>query len=203
MLEKNLFAVVSAAVVSSIAIAGSAEAASMFRVDLDAANPNNQQTVNLAAGDYKVELLGIADGGLYDAWSLRPSTTCPSVCNQTRPITFTGWLQNFSIESSDITSISNAFNIGTGKYLATDSKVYNTAAAANAAFKPVLFSLGANSNVNFEILDDPYIDNRGGLSLKISRVSEPVPEPASTLSLLVLGILGAGSIRGRKYRKGA
>ncbi|MDY6783316.1 MAG: hypothetical protein SW833_12370 [Cyanobacteriota bacterium] len=175
MFDPKLFTVVSAAVVSSVAIAGSAEAASMFGVDLDATNPNNKQALNLVAGDYKVELLGIADGGLYDAWSLRPFTTCPLVCDQTRPITFTGWLQNSSIESSNITSISNALEIGAGNYLATDSKVYSTAAAATAAFTPVLFSLGANSNVNFAILDDPYFDNRGGLSLKISRVRKRFP----------------------------
>lgn len=204
MFEKNLWAVVGATVMSSVAIAGSAEAASMYNIDLNAFTPNIAQTLNLEAGNYQVELQGIADGRLYDSWSAWESTSCLDMCPQTNPTSFTGWLQNFWIESNDITSISGAFEQSLGNYLATDFKVYNTAAKANAAFTPVLFSLGANSAVDFEIRDIPFPqNNRGGLSLKISRVPEPVPEPASTFSLLALGSLGAGLVLKRKHRKGA
>ncbi|MDY7013368.1 MAG: PEP-CTERM sorting domain-containing protein [Cyanobacteriota bacterium] len=201
MFKQNLFAVVSATFASSIALTGSAEAASMFSLNLDGTNPNNTQTLNLESGKYAIELLGIADGGLYDAWTAWRVTSCPDICDLTSPTTFTGWLNQFWFASSDITSVSGAVEMGTGNYFVSDGKVYNTAAAANTAFSPVMFSLGSDSMVDFEIRDFPFVDNSGGLTLKISQVSEPgnpIPEPTSTFSLLALGILGAVSIKRRK-----
>lgn len=198
MNNKSFFAILSATALSSIAIAGAAEAMSMYRVDLNGRDPNNLQSLSLDAGLYEVELLGIADGGTYDAWSPWSSTTCPDVCGV---IPATGWVYQFSFFSDDITSVNGVGIAAPGHYFASDGNRYSTAAAANAAFNPFQFTLGINSTVDFQIRDRPYTDNRGGLTLKISKIPEdtlPVPEPTSVLSLLVLGAVGTSVAIRRK-----
>ena len=185
MFVKSL-AVVMGVVAAGFAFTEVAEAGS-FIFDLDSRDPANGQVLNLNAGTYKIELLGILEGGTYDAWSAWANTTCPGVCEQTNPTSFTGWLQNFWIESDDITEITGATELFPDNYLGTDARVYNTALAANTAFNPIEFFLAADSSVDFEIRDSVFTDNRGGLTLKVS----PVPEPSSILSLLAVGAITA------------
>jgi hypothetical protein len=149
-------------------------------VNLNATTSNNRVQLNLNAGIYDVEYIGIAEGGQYDAWSawrLGPST--PSGCNNLGTNCSTGWLNTYyyNIASSNFTGALSSNDLYATPLLAKQNGVDTT------------FSLTQNNLVSFYILDRPYTDNSGGISLRVtSRVV--TPEPITLAGLGVVGMVG-------------
>ncbi|NCS78091.1 MAG: hypothetical protein GPJ17_13020 [Microcystis aeruginosa K13-07] len=139
-----------------------------------------------SAGDYQVDYIGVADGGMYDAWNAWGTV---QGCDANGANCQNGWVNNYSISSSEF-SISQ----GTGTYA--------TPALALANGQNTAFTLTGDSNVYLFIGDSFYSDNIGGVSLKVMPISNPpvtsVPETSSILGLLSLGVLGIGAALNRK-----
>ena len=56
---------------------------------------------------------------------------------------------------------------------------------------PISFTRAAAQSVNFFVLDYPYNDNSGGVSLNVTSVTSAVPEP-STWAMMILGFAALG-----------
>lgn len=164
----------SAALISGVVLAATSQAAVI--VNIDATNPTNDQTIMLAAGDYSIDLV---DDIAWSAWS---NTTG---CGVTPGDCTTGWINRFFIESADLGTIAAG--------LLTPGNRYSTPSGAVSAFGTIEFSLPSEQDVTFDIRDSNFTDNRGGLRLEITEVSEP-----GALALLSLGIAGLAVARRRK-----
>ncbi len=81
--------------------------AEVVNIDPDVNDRLNPIQLNLEAGTYRVEVIGIADGGIADAWSPWASTTCgdPAGCANTSPTTQTGWITKYDVQSPDIVAV--------------------------------------------------------------------------------------------------
>jgi hypothetical protein len=179
-------------------------------VDIDAtANTiGNPVTVFLAAGTYSVTPIGVAGGGIYDAWDPWDDATCltPSGCTQTYPTTDRGWKNAYDVISDAISAVSVSGSplspVGsepsgdpgvqdhwiaspseTDRYHVDDGLVYPTAADAFAAAESSAFTVTTSGLVGFAIRDSETADNQGGISLEISSIPEP-----STAALIALGL---------------
>ncbi|MFM6403532.1 MAG: hypothetical protein ACKPGT_02330, partial [Microcystis sp.] len=89
----------------------------------------------LPAGDYKVEYIGIAQGGQYNAWNYRYNY-------------YPYWSNQYQIDSSE-------FSFSTGRL--SENWGNDTLALANA--KNTTFVLKNAGNVTFWIYDTVYEDN--------------------------------------------
>jgi hypothetical protein len=116
-------------------------------VNLDAkiSTDTNPVTYDLVPGTYKVTVIGIKDGGAFDAWK------CWILGN--------GWYNKYSIGSAEFpdTIYMNGEN-----YKSPDEALSNAVGAE--------FTLAAAGTVRFYIMDRPYYDNKGGISLKIEKL---------------------------------
>ena len=102
-------------------------------------------TLALTSGTYRVTMIGTANGGAYNAWSAWSSG------NQ--------WLNTYAITSNELGTI----RVNDGTRYSTAIEALNNAIDAN-------FTLTNNENVRFYIIDTPYSDNRGGVSLSIEKI---------------------------------
>ena len=139
-----------------------------------AANPVN---INLAAGTYTVTAVGIAGGGVYDAWSAwsnnlncLPDHTCAR-----------GWETSFDYLFSG------------GYFLAQSLIRYDTPTEALAHAQSAMITLTSAETVSFGFNECAGClgDNRGGVSLLIASVPEP-----TTIVLFLAGLFamsGRGS----------
>ncbi|NCQ85962.1 MAG: hypothetical protein GPJ00_16280 [Microcystis aeruginosa W13-18] len=93
-----------------------------------------------SAGDYQVDYIGVADGGMYDAWNAWGTV---QGCDANGANCQNGWVNNYSISSSEF-SISQ----GTGTYA--------TPALALANGQNTAFTLTGDSNVYLFIGDSFY-----------------------------------------------
>ncbi|MBE9090588.1 cadherin domain-containing protein, partial [Microcystis aeruginosa LEGE 11464] len=109
----------------------------------------------LPAGDYKVEYIGIAQGGQYNAWNYRYNY-------------YPYWSNQYQIDSSE-------FSFSTGRL--SENWGNDTLALANA--KNTTFVLKNAGNVTFWIYDTVYEDNTGGVSLRVTSI----PTPATNITL--------------------
>ncbi|GCA89332.1 Calx-beta domain-containing protein [Microcystis aeruginosa] len=109
----------------------------------------------LPAGDYKVEYIGIAQGGQYNAWNYRYNY-------------YPYWSNQYQIDSSE-------FSFSTGRL--SENWGNDTLALANA--KNTTFVLNNGGNVTFWIYDTVYEDNTGGVSLRVTSI----PTPATNITL--------------------
>nr|NCR28572.1 hypothetical protein [Microcystis aeruginosa LE13-04] len=107
----------------------------------------------LPAGDYKVEYIGVAQGGQYNAWSAWPSRD--------------RWLNNYVISSSQFSNIYNG------------ERIWADPSTALANAKNTNFVLTKDGNVTFWIDDSVYEDNTGGISLRVTSI----PTPATNITL--------------------
>ena len=106
-------------------------------------------------GDYLVEPIGPADGGLYtarNAWNgnVRGCDAGGASCDE-------GWLHNYRVEPDQFTTI----EVGTDAY-STPEK-----ALANAV--TTTFTLSSRGEVAFSAPDSFHDDNVGGVSLRLTR----------------------------------
>lgn len=200
-----------------VPIAFAARSADALIIDIDATlnNISNPLQISLAAGTYAVTPVGIAGGGVYDAWNPWGTSTCgtPSGCAQTVPTTVVGWKNSYDVISDAITAVSVSgsplspistdptdttsnqdYWVSNGsepdRYHIDDSTVYPSAADAFAGAKSSVFTVSAGGLVGFAIRDSSLSDNFGGMSLEIN----PIPEP-STAALLGLGLLSLAGWR--------
>ena len=109
----------------------------------------------LPAGDYKVEYIGVAQGGQYNAWNYRYNY-------------YPWWSNQYQIDSSE-------FSFSTGRL--SENWGSDTLALANA--KNTTFVLKNAGNVTFWIYDTVYDDNTGGISLRVTSI----PTPATNITL--------------------
>ena len=158
---------------------------------------NNPVLVPLDAGTYNIETIGINEGGLYNAYSVWASTSCtnPDGCQQTFPTTVRGWFTRYGVFSPNISSVKvegvelvlDAVSVdanedqfttafGPNYFSLIDGKVYADAVTALDASREVEFVLDAPDSIGISLHDSPgfFGDNRGGLSLRINAVPEPL-----------------------------
>lgn len=166
----------------------------VLNIDPRVNDTRNPVEISLDAGTYVVTPIGTGQGGVYDAWTPWASTTCgqPAGCSQTIPTTVSGWKSSYDVISPGIVSVSvegqplapvpaQPSGIGlardhfmksatTTRYHVDEPMVYSTPQAALAAARRSSFTLDRSGGVGFSIDDiRPLADNRGGMSLRITR----------------------------------
>jgi hypothetical protein len=135
----------------------------------------NPVNVALSAGTYSVSVVGIAGGGLYDAWTINEPAG---------PGSYTDGFH---------------FNLGQGDVSYLTGVNYNSNAQALAAYEamsPDVFTLATATTVAFYLNDSAalyFADDSGGVSVGLTQV----PEPAS-LALLAAGLFSLSFIRRRR-----
>jgi hypothetical protein len=162
-----------ASAVLAITAALTSASATADIVNLDGLNSYGVN-VTLSTGDHLVSWIGIADGGLYDAWSPWGDRSGNN------------WLNHIDVSIDQVIT-----GYGT-------ETLYSTPADALAATQGLAFHLNLSSDkvVNFMVADGYFADNRGGVSLYISNISPPVPEPETYAMMLAgLGLLGFAARR--------
>ena len=144
-------------------------------VDINAItnSESNSVILSLAPGTYVVNPIGIADGGLYNSWNAWEGGS--------NPPSHAGWLNNYSLSSTE-------FNT----YTVTDNTIYSTDLLALDNALSTSFTLSAAADVNFFIIDSPYFDNLGGMSLDVSADVSAVPIPAAAwlFGTALIGFVG-------------
>lgn len=140
---------------------------------------SNPLNISLLAGTYAVTPVGIAGGGIFDAWSPWPSNLnclADHTCER-------GWETSF-----DYSYAGGYFNVASG--------AWDTPAEALAHAVSATFTLAVPETVSFGFNECAGClgDNRGGNSLEIV-----TPEPASGAVL----ILGLAALAGRSRRRSA
>jgi hypothetical protein len=141
---------------------------------LDATDPSNGNTLSgFAAGDTLIMNL-VENQGL-TAWNAWDETNCDVVSGCAEPAR--GWITNFRVE----------WEVGSGNFTVFSSDRFPTAQDALAAYTPV--ELTGFTSYGFNINDNNYADNVGGLTFNVEVRQAPVPAPAS-IALLGIGLLG-------------
>jgi hypothetical protein len=193
-----------------------------IQINLDAIPRTSPVQVFLEAGTYSVDPIGVAEGGLWNAWSPWNADNCYNTngCPRTYPSTYSGWFTDYIIESDSITSVSVAgvdlAPIGTGDpagtdfflvtpsstiYWVRDTLVYSNAVIAQQNAKSSTFTISQDTNVTFlNSRGLPAWDDRGGLSLAVNLVTIPstVPLPP-TIFLFTSGLLSFLGVRILKW----
>lgn len=133
-------------------------------IDIDAVTntADNRVSVFLTAGTYVVTPIGTAEGGAFNAWD----------ANIFDGPNGQSWLHDYWIDSSEF---------GPDEF--RDFNFYTNELDALANAVGTSFTLTSDSSVDFYIMDNPYTDNAGGVSLSV------VPEPSITF-LFGIGLAG-------------
>ena len=183
-------------------------------VNLNAATNSLTNPVNvyLQAGTYLVEPIGISNGGAFNAWNPWGSTSCAQFtgCDQGSPTQFIGWITRYNVSASDLTAVTIGtvslspvsilppynepffYSTPTLKYYDTyKGKVFPNDITALANASSSTFTISADENVSFFIRDNPteYIDNVGGMSLRLSSVQAQPSVPGLSMLPLFLSSL--------------
>lgn len=181
----NKLAMLAAGVMISFGVMQEAQAAGFNQiVNIDALQntTSNPISLNLSAGTYSVDYIGMNNGGAYDAWNAWGEGRV-SQCDSNGEGCRTGWLNNYSISF-------DGFNqtFATGRYANALQAMQNALSTS--------FTLASDTTVNFFVKDSHYRDNVGGVSLNVS--SQSVPEPASMLGFLAVGTIGVSQLKRKK-----
>ena len=164
----------------TVLAAGSLTIAEAAPIDMDATIVGNWVsataiTVHLGPGTYQVTPIGLADGGLWGAWSAWPSNTpCPQpgVC---------GFQSSYELTIPSLTMFGVPF---------WDGNYYPTALEALGHGVTAGFTLTVTDDIKLSLNDCCLSDNRGGMSLLLTQV----PEPSAAL-LLISGVAGLALFR--------
>jgi hypothetical protein len=197
-----------AALASAASLAGAAGAAQAAVIDISALNGTGV-TVSLGAGTYKLTPVGMAGGGAYDAWN---PWSAVGGCDAAGAHCSMGWNVSFAMDLGG----GAGFNYGhNGGYVDTAAKALaawqsgpnifaplaqaSNPAAYSPLVGPITFTLAAAQDVRFFLIDYPYGDNAGGVSLDVARqVSSGVPEPSAwALMIAGFGLVGT-TVRARR-----
>jgi len=157
-----------------ILFVSSANSSTIINVNAQNNAVNNPIILHLDAGTYNVDPIGISDGGLYNAWSVRYGNT-------------NTWAIDYVIQSDAFSTM----------YVGSSGTWYSDALTALGNATSCSFVLSNATDVKFSIFDGPngyeYTgDNVGGMSLRVSAV--PIP---AALWLFGSGLLGIIGIRKR------
>lgn len=183
------------------ALSAASLAASATIVDIEALTGATGRVLHLAAGTYDVRYVGIAGGGAYDAWN---PWGYVAGCDGGGMNCTNGWIVSSAIDFGHGTGNFDGVDgyAWTSAKLPDDNRIYETpgqalasaqsvpklyaplaqafdAAAYVAAPAPWQFTLAQAQDVKFFLVDAPYSDNTGGVSLEVA----PVPLPASVVLL--------------------
>ncbi len=120
--------------------------AQLINVDAVTDTEQNPVTVMLAAGLWQVTPVGMAEGGLYDAWAFRAGVPCT-------------WINTYLLDSPQ-----------TGRLRGSDDVAYCSAGEALANAVSLSFSLAQPAEVSFFFADSFAPDNEGGMSLWLSEM---------------------------------
>lgn len=188
----NKLAMVAAGVVAGFGVMPAEAQASSFNqfINLDAKlnSESNAISVNLSAGTYSVDYIGINEGGVYDGWNAWQGVV--GDCSSDGEGCRRGWRNDYSISFDDFSQ------------LFATTGVYATPLQALQNAVNISFTLASATTVNFFIGDNYYEDNVGGVSLRLSsdNISTPktVPETASILGLLAVGAIGLSTLKAKK-----
>ena len=156
-------------------------------INIDAYDGTDPDPVKISlaldAGTYDVNAVGIADGGLYNSWNAWSKTYG---CDSSGTNCTFGWVNDYTFSSAEL-----------GEQTSSDSVRYSSSLLALDNSVNSMFMLTSFAVVDFYILDSPYRDNLGGMSLDVMEHIS-VPEP-SILAILATGIIGIGFACRRKF----
>lgn len=164
--------------------------AQIVNMSADVVGLNTPVSVPLEAGTYRIDVVGIAGGGEFDAWNPFGATNCAIAtgCPRTAPTTNTGFLTGYRVVSPAVIAVSvddvplasetsppvvgSWFDESQAAFQVDSGLVFPDASAAaqNAPF--ATFELAESSVVEIALPDDNLVDNLGGLSIEIVSTSD-------------------------------
>lgn len=128
-----------------------------FIIDISAKKSTKKNPVSfeLDAGEYRITVIGVADGGAFNSWK-------PWFHREKQGEDGTwkkGWVNKYNYSSDEFPEVT-----------CSDGIVYGTPALALAHASGSRFTLEKKTTVNFYISDAPSFDNSGGISLLVEPV---------------------------------
>ena len=134
----------------------------IYIVNIDAKTTTNKNplSLELKAGNYTISVIGINEGGQYNAW--KPWFKLYRVKTNKNGEWIKGWINKYSFSSTEFPEVTIQDNI-----------IYETPETALDNATDSKFTLVKKTFVQFYINDSPYIDNSGGISLYIVRTGDP------------------------------
>ncbi|MGB0848069.1 MAG: hypothetical protein ACPGSM_15190 [Thiolinea sp.] len=166
----------------------------VVKLDAKRNTQKNPAQLYLRAGTYKITPVGRHHGGDKGAWSVWGHTTCkhPRGCRRTVPTKFTGLHNNYYVMSDQLGTVMvngkkltpvtetpthrmHSYYLADGTqraYEVAQPMVYANEASALAGALSSTFVMTQGGRIKFALLDNSRIsDNRGGMSLKISKIN--------------------------------
>ena len=133
--------------VGATCLLGAPVQAQLINLDAVTHTEQNPVTVMLAAGDWQISPVGMAEGGLYDAWAYQAGVPCT-------------WINTYLMDSPE-----------TGRLRGSDDIAYCTAGEALANAVSLSFSLSQATQVSLFFADSFAADNTGGMSLWLTALN--------------------------------
>jgi hypothetical protein len=191
---------------------GSANAIPLNLVNIDAGinDVSNTIDLNLAAGTYRIEAIGTADGGAFNAWNAwgtRINCHDTDGCDRTGSKKYMGWLNKFSFASPDLADVKvNGVTASTSagnRYDVNSKMAFPDELSALAHAWSAMFTINTASTISFMITDSLLKDNVGGISLNVFPDVHPellsvIPEPPVLALFALAGLAGLGYSGRRK-----
>lgn len=130
----------------------------IVNINAKTSSKKNPVSLELKEGIYFVTVIGVSEGGAYDAW--KPWFYKEKKNKDGEWVK--GWINKYSYSSSEFSEVT-----------LYDSNLYETPSIALVNAIDSKFSLKNKALVYFYIIDSPYVDNEGGISLQIARLDKP------------------------------